>query len=83
MRPALHPKLRYVLRKTGPATVAVLAGTVSAAPRAVRLALANMPDAYISGWGVFDRGRAPALWAVVIPPANVPYPDDQPFGENT
>jgi hypothetical protein len=83
MKPALHPKLRYVLRKTGPATVAVLAGTVSAAPRAVRLALANMPDAYISGWGAFDRGRAPALWAVVIPPPNAPYPDDQLSVENT
>lgn len=83
MKPALHPKLRYVLRKTGPATVAVLAGTVSAAPRAVRLALANMPDAYISGWGAFDRGRAPALWAVVTPPPNASYPDDQLSGENT
>jgi hypothetical protein len=81
MRPALHPKLRYVLRKTGPATVAVLAGTVSASPRTVRLALANMPDAYVSGWGAFDRGRAPAIWSVVIPPANAPYPGEQPSGE--
>jgi hypothetical protein len=59
----------------------VLAGTVSASPRTVRLALANMPDAYVSDWGAFDRGRAPAIWSVVIPPANAPYPGKQPSGE--
>jgi hypothetical protein len=36
--------------------------------------LQTMPDAYIDRWSGPTRGQYSAVWCVVVPPENCPYP---------
>jgi len=40
----------------------------------IRKALERMPDAYIDRWTTPVRGQYQAVWRVVVPPENCPYP---------
>lgn len=42
--------------------------------------LENMPDTYIDRWIMLrgSRGQYSAIWCIVVPPANCPYPTDRP-----
>lgn len=45
----------------------------------VRNCLNRMPDAYIDRWVKAKRGQYEAIWCVVVPPPNCPYPTDRPI----
>ena len=45
----------------------------------VRKCLERMPDAYIDRWIKAKRGQYEAIWCVVVPPPNCPYPTDRHF----
>lgn len=42
--------------------------------------LQGMPDAYVDRWrrDIGARGQFTAIWCVVVPPTNCPYPTDRP-----
>ena len=46
-------------------------------PETVRKCLERMPDAYIDRWIKAKRGQYEAIWCVVVPPTNCPYPTDR------
>lgn len=75
-----HPDIRALLRTfedgmTVPAIVAAL-GLNDKHVEPVRLALKNMPDAYIDRWDGPIQGQYAAVWSVVIPPPNCPHPHE-------
>ena len=43
----------------------------------IRIALLNMPDAYIDRWTA-HRKQWTAVWCVVVPPQNCPKPSKKP-----
>jgi hypothetical protein len=71
------PKLiRELLRKEEDgSTVAGLSFDLDAPKKSIASALEHMPDAYIDRWTEAGQGRPyEAIWCVVIPPENCPYP---------
>jgi len=43
----------------------------------LRNVLGSMPDVYIDRWADPKRGQYQAVWSIVIPPADCPYPTDR------
>lgn len=74
-----HPDIRALLRAIDDGMTAPAIATALNAPlEPVRLALKNMPDAYIDRWDGPDRGQYAAVWCVVTPPPHCPHPTKDP-----
>lgn len=43
----------------------------------IRNCLERMPDAYIDRWADPVRGQWQAVWCVVVPPEDCPYPTER------
>lgn len=74
-----HPSIRALLRSCDDGmTLPAIAQALNAPEDPVRLALRNMPDAYIDRWVKTKscRGQCIAVWCVVVPPENCPRPSD-------
>ena len=82
MRASCHPEIRALLRShpEGLTTneLAELSERISDA-KAARRSLESMPDAYIDRWVAKRgaRGQWQAVWCVVVPPENCPYPKER------
>lgn len=48
-------------------------------PNTIRKCLEKMPDSYVDRWvlNTGKRGQYEAVWCVVVPPENCPYPTDR------
>ena len=76
------PKIREILRKVPEGlTVNQLRPHLIEInkPNTIRKCLEKMPDAYIDRWilNAGNRGQYEAVWAVVVPPAHCPHPQDR------
>lgn len=72
-----HPDIRALLRTLEDGMPAAdIAAALGAPLEPVRLALKNMPDAYIDRWDGPVRGQYAAVWCVVVPPPNCPHPNE-------
>jgi hypothetical protein len=74
---ANHPVIRAILREHSDGlTVKQLADLIPATQGPTRIALKNMPDAYIYRWAKADapKSKYEAVWAVVVPPEDCPRP---------
>jgi hypothetical protein len=71
-----HPDIRALLRAVEDGmTVPAIAAALSAKYiEPIRLALKNMPDAYIDRWDGPIQGQYAAVWCVVVPPEDCPHP---------
>lgn len=74
---ANHPIIRAILREhTDGLTIKQLVELIPATQGPTRIALKNMPDAYIDRWVKADapKSKYEAVWAVVVPPEDCPRP---------
>jgi len=71
-----HPNIRAMLHKHEDGlTINWLAEFLNFSTDSVRVALENMPDAYIDRWTKLPTGKTyEAVWCVVVPPPNCPKP---------
>ena len=75
MRKPRHPEIRALLRANDDGmTVAQLSTALGSRNDVVKNCLLAMPDAYIDRYLKPVRGQHPAVWCVVVPPANCPHP---------
>lgn len=82
MRKSARPAIRELLRQHPDGlTTTEIARVVPDLKdsNAARQALLRMPDAYIDRWQsrFAARGQYSAVWCVVVPPPNCPYPTDR------
>lgn len=82
MRKSTHPAIRELLRAHPDGlTTTEIALLVPALRdnKAAAKALHTMPDAYIDRWYLRPGSRAQytAVWCVVVPPPNCPYPTNR------
>jgi hypothetical protein len=81
MRKPHHPSIRELLRQHPDGlTISAIQHTLCISKDAtVRRCLEVMPDAYIDRWTTTrnSRGQFLAVWCVVVPPENCPYPTDR------
>ncbi len=49
----------------------------------LRNALGSMPDVYIDRWADPKRGQYQAVWCVIVPPPDCPYPTNRFRPETT
>lgn len=70
-----HPNIRAALRLCPDGlTITQLTRRLPIKSDSIRNALLKMPDAYIDRWEGPHRGKYAAVWCVVVPPENCPYP---------
>lgn len=75
MSKSRHPDIRVLLRKHDDGlTAAQISGALGIKQDSVRQSLGDMPDVYIDRYLEPVRGQYPAVWCVVVPPANCPHP---------
>lgn len=82
MKKPHHPAIRDLLRQNpdGLTVPEILQKLPQVSKDSVlRKCLEAMPDAYIDRWTKMrnSRGQYLAIWCVVVPPENCPYPTDR------
>lgn len=86
MKKPWHPRIRVLLREhtDGLTTnqISLLVGG-DTDPNAIRRALEGMPDVYIDRWADPKRGQYQAVWCVIVPPPDCPYPTNRFRPETT
>lgn len=78
MKKSHHPVIRELLRQNPDGmTLQQISSALNIAH--VKRCLMAMPDAYIDRWTKThgSRGQYVAVWCVVVPPENCPYPTDR------
>lgn len=83
MKQPHHPAIRALLREYPDGmTIAAIRQHIPgiSSDEVANKALRRMPDVYIDRWIKLRgaRGQYSAIWCVVVPPPNCPYPTDRP-----
>lgn len=74
---AIREKLRESPEGMTARQLAQCEGVLPFGTRSVHGALKKMPDAYIDRWVATRSGVYAAVWCVVVPPENCPFPSTE------
>lgn len=81
MNKSFRPRIRELLRKhpDGLTTTQMVEMLGISRDSIATRSLKGMPDAYVDRWTKTknSRGQYLAIWCVVVPPENCPYPTDR------